>query len=375
MDIQSENEIIGLIQNKNYLEILNCFKQKLNEIEKKVLAIDFEKRTVVVWGAGNTSEMQASVFDEERMNVKYFADNDINKQKKLFCGKKVLSCEEVRKLENPIVLISCGTIEGIIYIREQLNKYNIESMTIEEYMYGTYKKSVVEAIELLNDEESKIVYCSLLLGKILEINIQSLVCVDNQYFALDQINVFNTDEVFVDVGAYTGDTIAQYIEKSRGCFKKIYAFEPAEYNKAELEKTIDNLQENWKFDHSKIEIIQAGLGDKNTFMCTSSDCGVGVRLQSTLETVNSIQVYRLDDYLTNKKITFLKADIEGFEMKLLKGAKRVIKEYKPRLAISIYHKVSDYYELIIYLKSLVSSYHFAIRHHTEMNDETVLYVW
>ncbi len=74
-----------------------------------------------------------------------------------------------------------------------------------------------------------------------------------------------------------------------------------------------------------------------------------------------------------ERATFIKLDVEGAELETLKGAERTIKEYKPRLAISIYHKPSDIYEIPELLMEYRSDYKFYIRHYTSYVWETVLY--
>lgn len=82
---------------------------------------------------------------------------------------------------------------------------------------------------------------------------------------------------------------------------------------------------------------------------------------------------RIDD-VVHEKVTFIKMDVEGSELKALHGAKKSIKKHLPRLAISIYHKPEDIVEIPEYILSLHNGYQFYIRHHVPwLNNETVLY--
>lgn len=69
----------------------------------------------------------------------------------------------------------------------------------------------------------------------------------------------------------------------------------------------------------------------------------------------------MDEFLKNEKVTFIKMDIEGLEMKAIKGASKIIKEQKPRLAICIYHKPDDFVSIPALLLELrpVTSFAFA----------------
>ena len=89
---------------------------------------------------------------------------------------------------------------------------------------------------------------------------------------------------------------------------------------------------------------------------------------------NQVVIVALDNYL-NEKPTIIKMDVEGFEFETLKGADTIIRSLKPKLAICIYHKTLDFYEIPLYLKSLVPEYKFKIRQHEPGFCETVLYAY
>lgn len=73
------------------------------------------------------------------------------------------------------------------------------------------------------------------------------------------------------------------------------------------------------------------------------------------------------------KVNFIKLDVEGSELKALIGAKNIIQAFKPKLAISIYHKNEDFYEIPLYLDALALGYEFYIDHFTIHREETVLF--
>ena len=71
--------------------------------------------------------------------------------------------------------------------------------------------------------------------------------------------------------------------------------------------------------------------------------------------------------------TFIKMDIEGHEIPALYGVKNTIIKHKPKLAISIYHKGSDLWEIPLLIKSWIPEYKMYIRHHSANFCDTVLY--
>jgi len=66
-------------------------------------------------------------------------------------------------------------------------------------------------------------------------------------------------------------------------------------------------------------------------------------------------------------------DVEGTELEVLKGSEATIKRYRPKLAISVYHKPMDYIDIPLYIKSLVPEYKMYLRHYTSFDGDTVLY--
>ena len=80
----------------------------------------------------------------------------------------------------------------------------------------------------------------------------------------------------------------------------------------------------------------------------------------------------MDDVI-KEKVTYIKMDIEGAELDTLLGAKKIITQYRPKLAVCIYHKDSDMLNIMEYLQTLNSQYKFYMRHHNCNMTETVLY--
>ncbi len=87
---------------------------------------------------------------------------------------------------------------------------------------------------------------------------------------------------------------------------------------------------------------------------------------------DSIEVVALDSVI-KEKVTFIKMDIEGSELKALQGGRNLIRTYMPKLAISIYHKWEDLIDIPVYIHELAPEYKLFIRHYFYSPAETVLY--
>lgn len=190
----------------------------------------------------------------------------------------------------------------------------------------------------------------------------------HSYFSQDFYPI-SSDEVLFDSGAFTGDTIEDFVTFTNKKYKKIVAFEPDEKNVKRLNAFINNKIEN-------VVVIQKATGDKNgkvAFLNNGNMFSKTVDVKDSSDEL-SVDIVRLDNYIDYHP-TLIKMDIEGAELDSLIGATQIIKTLKPKLAICIYHMPFDFYEIPKFLKSLVPEYKFKVRQHESGFCETVLYAY
>lgn len=211
----------------------------------------------------------------------------------------------------------------------------------------------------LQDNLSKFIFLNLLLNwetldnKYLDNCIK--LSTGTHYFDLNLIE-FDSDDVFVDLGAYTGDTLDCYLKQSRSRFKRIYCYECDSQNALALEKKTTHLND------SRIIIRKCAIGKKHGFvsMIENENARTGSHLSN--QRTGDVEQVSLDDDIA-EKITFIKSDVEGAEYDALCGAKSHIINDHPKLAISIYHGNKDFTRIIKLLHSMDSSYKFYIRYY------------
>jgi hypothetical protein len=90
---------------------------------------------------------------------------------------------------------------------------------------------------------------------------------------------------------------------------------------------------------------------------------------------DSVRVMTLDDYLAGRPVSFIKADVEGMEMELLRGGQHTIRTCRPKMALCVYHYPSHLYEVAEYVRELVPQYQFSLRQHVPLFGDFVLYCW
>ena len=177
-------------------------------------------------------------------------------------------------------------------------------------------------------------------------------CYDD-YFDLDLISSCN-NEVFVDLGAYTGDSIISFLRNYGDTYNKIYAYEitPETY-----QVLVSNLK-----DYPNIVCYLKGVGDKKGAISVVNS-GVDASANTVLvHPDGDIPLVTLDEDIS-EAITMIKMDIEGFEQVALNGAVNHIKNDHPKLLISVYHKNEDLWKIPKMIKEIDSSYQFYLRYH------------
>lgn len=159
---------------------------------------------------------------------------------------------------------------------------------------------------------------------------------------------------YIDVGAFDGDSIEPVRKYYGSRLKKCIAFEPNAELFAKLKKYIS--------DHAMEDIstvLPYALGDEEKIVCFSSQGAMGQvseagEIAIEQKMFDNLQVESVGDAM-------VKMDIEGFELSALKGMQEFIRTHKPYLAICIYHKEKDLYEIAQYIKSLNADYRLYIR--------------
>ena len=339
-----------------------------------------EGKDIWVWGTGNTASLYQEGFErleKEGVFIQGYCDNNSAKWGKSFNSKPVLSPDELKKKEN-ICLFVCSTqIKVIKEIGKQLDGFGLEWYFVDEVILKLHKKEVLECYDFLEDEDTKRVYADIILSRICgeDINESDL---SNQYFARKQFTELKPQEVYVDCGAFVGDTLEKYIWKKSGVFGKIIAFEPDENNFAAMEKRVKRLKEEWNIKEDKVCLFPYGVGERTqscVFESYANNNGLGSKVVASIEDgQEGCKIVSLDECL-QERYSLLKADIESYEYKMLLGAKEGIKKWKPLLAICIYHNAVDLYSIPLLVKSIVPEYKMAICHHSNDWAETVLYAW
>lgn len=368
-----------------FIEELNRI---LNKYDKNTLKKYIEKlksKDIFIYGCGNAGTSTYSILKGIDVKIKGFID------KKAIYGvsyleEKVLKIDELKNYNNKrhvIIIISflCSNSEllsitkqlnsigfiEVVYFHDIFNAFVVNSSTLENSDFCLDNKmNILEACKDLNDIESKKIFIGFLRGILYldSSSFENVLTKQTQYFP-DDICFTRGYSRFIDCGAFNGDT-AKELKNQKGEIEALACFEPDMDNFGELCDTIR------KERIAKEQIlIPCGSYSQNQIIKFSS--GFSGSSEVSEDGNSCIQGARIDDILIDFRPTFLKMDIEGSEYNTLLGAKKVIEENLPDLAICVYHKVEDLWRIILLIKQYNTHYKFFLRSYGIHGMETVLY--
>ncbi len=380
-------------EEKSYSE---CLQRYINFIS--------HYKTIFIFGAGIYG-MQAAKILKEKLSDKeyYFIDNDKTKWGKVLYNN--ILCFGMEKLnecnkENSVIIIAAINSRNEIYRLLCSDKICGKKITTlkdfgflfckvdyeDRYQdeiwreYLKHRNDILDVFDSLEDNESRFIFYRIFINRITGKDSFLELYSPNQYFIPEMCKRMKRDEVFIDCGSYIGDTLESFKKISKNNFMKIYAFELDKNNFRRLSK-------NTVSKDGRVVLFNAGVGDRNEnieyaqFDNRFGSCGFAftehaVELGAHIATseIKSVDSMILDGII-KEKITFVKMDIEGAEMQALKGMEKMIKRDMPKLAICIYHRPQDMWEIPMYIRNIVPTYKLYIRHHDFVDNETVLYAF
>lgn len=225
-------------------------------------------------------------------------------------------------------------------------------------------ESYEKVYHILSDDISKEIFLNILKWKVsLESSYlaKSYYRTNNEQY-LEPFEYLTDKEVFVDCGGYIGDS-TQALCAYSGKIKKVYLYEADNQNIKRAEETLNDIN---------VVFRNVGVGDRHQFMYFSQNGLSSSSFTENDSTGQKVEIVSLDEDIKDR-VTFIKMDIEGCEFKALQGCKNHIINDHPCLAVCLYHKPEDLWQIPLYINSLVDSYDYYIRHYTLYHGETVLY--
>ena len=330
----------------------------------------------IFWGCGNTAEIYWEDYKKDGIYPDYWIDNNESKREKGFKGYNVFAPSKLLHEKDDFCIIIFSNIPSSYkMIEKEALLYSERVCTAEALYYYKHQDELFTIISRIDNEYSKNIFIMMLINRMRgEFNSDEIIC-QRDYFPTFLFSMYSSSEVYVDLGAFKGDTMEKYMFVKYGIFDKYYAFEPIEENFRALSIRKERLEKEWAIEPGRIICEKKGVGKESGMLELFWDNSVGAGAVLEGQQSQKIPVITLDEFFAAEKVSVIKADIEGMEMDMLVGARKVIQRDRPLLAICIYHKLSDLIDIPNFIYNLNMGYHFDVRCHSDYFADTVLYAW
>lgn len=357
----------------------------LDEIENDLWGyLRSTAKHVVLYGMGDGAEKIKAVLDERGVDVSDIMASDGFVRGQSFLGHQVKKLSEIEEEhgDNFIVLVCFGTrlpevMEHIYSVAERHELYAPCVPVVGEGVFdleyaAAHKAELQKVYKMLADEQSKKVFENVIKYKLSGDLKYLRECETPADEMFDLLNI-GTEETVVDLGAYDGDTLVDFLNGTSMQFKKLYAMEPDNKNYRKLKRRL------YMIGSALLEAYNVGAWDEDTTITFNMRAGrsssaVNSNAGGRAAKYRDIKMMKTDTMLRGGEATYIKIDVEGAEENALRGAKETIAQFRPKLNVALYHRNEDMFRLPLLIAELNKKYRFYMRHHPYVPDwDTNLY--
>ena len=320
------------------------------------------RKPIVLYGMGNGADQIIDVLAGYGLEASDVFASDGFVRGQLFHGKRVLTLREAEEKYDDFIVVMTFAVHDertLDFVKELSKRHTLLSPTVPVSGGGLITRTFVKehdseydrAFSLLSDEKSRETFLNVLRFTVSGNTDYLFPVMSEKSEVYSDILHLSANENIIDLGAYNGDTVQEFLEATNGQYENILALEPDEKNFKKLLKNTEGLKNvmcrnlgAWDKDETLF------FEKKSSRSSHKSDTGIPVRFTSV-------------DNLIHEKVSFIKMDIEGAEGKALDGAANTIRQYKPKLYVCAYHRNEDLFALPLKINGIQPGYSYYFRHH------------
>ena len=376
----------SVVKNSGLFKLLslNDSKSVIDAVSNRLqalLARLTQVREVYIFAAHRNAPKSIRYCADIGIKVMALVDNDIQKQGKEYFGYSVVALNDVPK--DAIIINSSG--RACVQIKEQLERagysWNLSLMEFlflfnlpfqaEEHFQNFSTNLIDQANRIatlycaLEDDQSRSVLNGIINFRLslVAFFVADIASPFNEEFFPQDILKFEENEIFVDGGAYDGDSYEHFLRLAPS-LSKAYLFEP---DSSICEKAALRIG-----DDKRALICNYGLWSKSATLYFSNTGGMDGAISEKGEL--SIKVVAADEFIEDR-ISHIKLDVEGAEAQALMGAQLHIKYDRPKMAIALYHRAHDLWHIPELIEKYGGSYRFSLRHYSQTMDDSIVYAY
>ncbi|MBP3857027.1 MAG: FkbM family methyltransferase [Ruminiclostridium sp.] len=354
------------------MEEINSVPESRNPAVDVWTALSETKKPIIMYGMGDGAEKILNIMDRYGIKPADFMASDEFVRGHSFRGFRVKKLSEIEELYGDFIVVICfgsalpEVLDRIDMIRRKYETYAPDVPVVGDGLFDSdyisdHEFELMQLKSLLADDPSR--NC---LDLIMKYRITGDIgilrsCETSKQEAFELLNI-GTDETYVDLGAYNGDTVEEFLKYTGKKFKKIYALEPDRRSFSKLRRRLYYISAAlltaknaaaWNTDTTLTFYNKAGRSSSLSAGNSGQTRGRGIETEAIT----------VDTLLDGKPATLIKYDVEGSEREALLGSEQTIRKYKPRLIVSLYHRTGDLVELPLLINEINPEYRFYLRHH------------
>lgn len=330
------------------------------------------EKPIVMYGMGDGAEKILSVMEEKGIRPAEFMASDEFVRGHSFHGYRVKKLSEIEEQYDDFLLVICfgselpEVMERVTALSEKYETVVPDVPVVGGGLFDgafltAHESELKEVRSLFADERSLEVFGALLRYRYTG-DLSVLRAAESEKSEALSLLRIGTNEIYMDLGAYDGDTVEEFLAFTKKRFEKIYAVEPNRRNYAKMRRRLYSLGSG-VFTHLNAAVTEEDgpvtFARRSGRGSALADGNPALRKERT-ETVDGRSV---DSILKGSRATLIKYDVEGSEEAALRGSAETIRKYKPRLIVSLYHRTEDYITLPLLIHELNPAYKLYLRHH------------
>ena len=338
-------------------------KNLFSDIESVWHKFKNDKKPVVLYGMGDGADKVIKAFESFDIKPSAVMASDEFVRGQIFHGFTVKKLSDIEKefSDFNIALCFASQLDDVMNtIKSVASKHTtlVPSVPVfgdkifDDNFIKENLESIEKAYELFEDEQSRKVYENTLkfyYSGQLELLDEMTTDKDE---AFENILKLSDNETYVDLGAYNGDTIDEFLHYAGKNYRKIVALEPNSKNFSKLKLHCADME--------RVDLWELGAYSHNTILEFNNKAG---RNSAIAESGTKTRVVSVDTILCGMSASYIKADVEGADFETIQGMKNTLKNFKPKLNFSAYHRFEDIFRLAILIKEINPDYKIYLRHH------------
>ncbi len=316
-------------------------------------------KPVVIYGMGNGADKVIDEFNRLEIPILGVTASDDFVRGQIFRGFKVKKLSEFDG--EFIIAVGFATCipEVMTHIYSLSEKYRVIVPCVPVFGDEIFNREFVEknadkinAAHSLFEDESKRIFegcVNYMFGG--ELDVLASVTTDKDE-VFNNILKLGSDESYLDLGAYRGDTVEEFLHYCGGKYESITALEPDRRTFRKLCDYLENIPRSTAY--------QKVIYNEITTLKFSSKAG---RQSTICEKGEEIETATVDELFKESRVSYIKMDVEGAEKEAIEGAETTLKTQNPKLNIALYHRSADIFELPLQISKINPDYKFHIRRH------------